>query len=475
MPSPTSSAPQVSPRQLRLMMFLITGAMFMEILDGSIIATALPAMAQSFGTSAIELNVGISAYLLALGVFIPASGWVADRLGTRTVFSLAIALFTLSSALCGLASDLPTFVGLRVLQGLSGAMMVPVGRLLVLRYTPKAQLMAAMSALVWPALVAPVIGPPLGGFITTHLGWRWIFYLNVPLGLIGLVVALRLVPQVGSEERRPFDLPGFALVSGGLFALLTGLERLPLKVDAWGVGLLMVGLILLGFATAHFRRTAQPLLSLEPFRVATFRVSARGGSVVRMAIGSAPFLLPLLFQLGFGYDAFHSGLLVLTVFGGNLAMKSMTTRVLRRFGYRPVMLGNGTLCMLALSACALINPSMPVAVTVMILVLSGMVRSMQFTTTGTLAYADMPKERMADANGLFTTISQLTMAGSVTLGAIAIRLSQSLAETLGWADTGAPYRLAFLMVAAVGLLGLIDVARLPRGAGDHFVSRSGSS
>jgi EmrB/QacA subfamily drug resistance transporter len=474
MSSAVPTTPPVSPRQLRLMMFLITGAMFMEILDGSIIATALPAMAQSFGTSAIELNVGISAYLLALGVFIPTSGWVADRLGTRTVFCLAISMFTIASALCGLASSLPVFVGLRVLQGLSGAMMVPVGRLLVLRYTPKAQLMAAISALVWPALVAPVIGPPLGGFITTHLGWRWIFYLNVPLGVIGLIAALRLVPQVLGDERRPFDITGFALVSCGLFALLTGLERLPVTADAWGLGLLLAGLALLLAATRHFRRATTPLLSLEPFGITTFRVASRGGTLVRMAIGSAPFMLPLMFQLGFGYDAFHSGLLVLTVFGGNLAMKSMTTHILRRFGYRPVMLYNGALCMLALSACALISPSMPVAVTVMILVCSGMVRSMQFTTTGTIAYADMPKDRMADANGLFTTISQLTMAGSVTLGAICIRLSQSLAEALGWAGSGTPYRVAFLMVAAAGLLGLVDVARLPRGAGDHFVSRTGA-
>lgn len=457
-------------QRIRRIKRLVTAAMFMEILDGSIITTALPAIAHSFGRSPLELGIGISAYLLALAVFIPVSGWVADRVGTRTVFASAIGLFTLASVLCGLAQDLPAFVATRVLQGVGGAMMVPVGRLLVLRFTPKAELMGALAALVWPALIAPVVGPVLGGFITTHLGWRWVFFINVPFGLLGLLAAWVLVPNV-KETPRPFDTLGFVLAGGGLFALLLGLERLPVVVDSWAAGLVLAGLALLRTAVWHLRRSPHPVVQLDPFQHATFRTAARGGAVLRMAIGSVPFLLPLMFQVGFGYGADEAGLLLLAVFAGNLGMKTLSVHVLRRFGYRQVLLVNGFLCMASLVAIGLLSPATPLAITVLALVCSGMARSMQFTTTNTLAYADIPQDRMADANGLFNTISQVTMAASVTLGAMATRLAEVLCQWLAIGGPGVAYRLAFVGVAAVGCWGLWDAARLPKGAGDHFISK----
>jgi EmrB/QacA subfamily drug resistance transporter len=466
-----SLSPPLDATRLRMVMWLVTGAMFMEILDGSIIATALPDMARTFGTSALELNIGISAYLLALGVFIPVSGWVADRVGARTVFAWALALFTATSALCALSTDLRVFVALRVLQGMSGAMMVPVGRLVVIRLTPKERLMAALQSLVWPALIAPVLGPPLGGFITTHFGWHWIFYLNVPLGLLALVLALKYVPDIAGQERKAFDWPGFLLSGVGMFLLLSALERLTVHADAASVLTLVLGCLLLGLAVRHFRRAPAPMIGLGPFRQHTFVVAARGGALLRAATGSVPFLLPLMLQVGFGLDAFRAGLLVLCVFAGNLAMKTVTTPLLRRFGYRPLMVWNGLLCMVSVAACALIGPDTPLALTVPLLVFSGMVRSMQFTTNGTLAYADMPKEHMSDANGLFNTVVQLTMAASVTLAAICTRAAQFLCEWWGWTSPGADYRLAFVLIALIGLLGLIDPLRLPRGAGDHFLAR----
>ena len=457
--------------RLRWVMYLVTGAMFMEVLDGNIIATALPDMARSFGVQAVQLNVAMSAYLLALGVFIPVSGWIANRLGPRNVFACAIAGFTLTSVACGLVTDLHTFIALRVLQGASGALMVPVGRLLVLRHTPQAGRMAAMSNLVWPALVAPVLAPPLGGFIVKHASWHWIFFLNVPLGLVAFGLALWLIPKMEPEPRKPFDWTGFVLCGGGMFALLGGLEQLANAVDAVNLLTCIGGAFLLAAAVRHFHRAASPMLDLAPMQIPTFRAAMVGGSISRMGISSLPFLLPLMFQLGLGMDALHSGLWLLVMFAGNLAMKTVTTPILRRFGYRPVMLWNGLLAALCLAAWALVGPATPAAVLVPMLFISGMTRSMQFTSLGTIAFADVPERQMADANGLFNVISQVSMAAGITLGAMAIRLGQGLKAPLGVGTSAFEYKLAFGVAATFALAGLLDTLRLPHGAGDHFIAR----
>jgi EmrB/QacA subfamily drug resistance transporter len=469
----TEASAPISATRLKLLTFLVTGSLFMEVLDGNIITTALPEMAKSLGTTPVELNVGVSAYLLALGVFIPVSGWIADRLGARTIYTLAIALFTLASTFCATADSLNAFVFLRVMQGASGAMMVPVGRLVVLRQTPKAGLMTAMSNLVWPALIAPVIAPPLGGFITTHFSWHWIFLINLPLGLLALTAAIALVPNLKEDNRGPFDWRGFTYCSLGTFALLSGLETLSSSIGPTSICLVLAGLLFITVALLHFRATASPMLDLSAFRIMTFRAAMIGGSITRMGIGSVPFLLPLLFQIGLGYSAFQSGLMLLIVFAGNLAMKIMTTPILRRFGYRRVLLVNGVLAALSVTAGAAITSETPWELIVIILLLNGVTRSMQFTALGTVAFADIEKSQMSDANSLFNTISQLTMAAGITLAALALRLGDSLAIQIPGPDALTAYHAAFLLMGLLTLFGLIDCWRLPANAADHFVGRSG--
>ncbi|MBZ0056750.1 MULTISPECIES: MFS transporter [unclassified Leclercia] len=447
---------------------LVAGAFFMEFLDGTVIATALPDMAKSFGVQAVDLNIGISAYLITLAVLIPASGWIADRFGARKVFTLALAIFTLASVLCGLATSVDQFVAMRVLQGMGGALMVPVGRLAVLRTTPKHLLITAIATLTWPALVAPIIGPPLGGFITSYANWRWIFFINVPLGLIAIVLALRIIPDIYEETRRPFDTPGFIATSVAMVSLVYAMEMMGAEQvnTTITLALLAIGMVTMIYALRHFRRAEWPMIRLDALQVPTFRVTMFGGSLFRASISAVPFLLPLLFQVGFGMDAFHSGLLVLAVFVGNLTIKPATTPLLRGLGFKKLLLINGALNVLALLACAFLTPQTPVWVIMLILYFGGVFRSIQFTAISTLAFADVPSPQMSYANTLFSTATQLAVGLGITLGAIGIRIGELFSELLGMESLpGISFRLAFVAIALVCLLGMVDTLRLVKDAG----------
>ncbi|MDH0060615.1 MFS transporter [Leclercia adecarboxylata] len=453
---------------------LVAGAFFMEFLDGTVIATALPDMAKSFGVQAVDLNIGISAYLITLAVLIPASGWIADRFGARKVFTLALAIFTLASVLCGLATSVDQFVAMRVLQGMGGALMVPVGRLAVLRTTPKHLLITAIATLTWPALVAPIIGPPLGGFITSYATWRWIFFINVPLGLIAIVLALRIIPDISEETRRPFDTPGFIATSVAMVSLVCAMEMMGAQQvnTTLTLALVATGVVTLIYALRHFRRARWPMIRLDALQVPTFRVTMYGGSLFRASISAVPFLLPLLFQVGFGMDAFHSGLLVLAVFVGNLTIKPATTPLLRGLGFKKLLLINGALNVLALLACAFLTPQTPVWVIMLVLYLGGVFRSIQFTAISTLAFADVPSPQMSYANTLFSTATQLAVGLGITLGAIGIRIGELCSEMLGLeALPGISFRLAFVAIALVCLLGMFDSLRLVKDAGSAVSSK----
>ncbi|MDN2629212.1 MFS transporter [Klebsiella pneumoniae] len=447
---------------------LVAGAFFMEFLDGTVIATALPDMARDFGVTAVELNIGISAYLITLAVLIPASGWIADRFGARAIFTLALAIFTLASVFCGLSTEVHIFVAMRILQGVGGALMVPVGRLAVLRTTPKHQLIKAIATLTWPALVAPIIGPPLGGFITRYASWHWIFFINVPLGLAAIILSLRIIPDIRETERRSFDLSGFITTSVAMVSLVTAMERLgDRQPQIWPtLALAALGFGCLLYSIRHFRRAAAPMVRLDALQVPTFRVTMYGGSLFRASISAVPFLLPLLFQVGFGMDPFHSGLLVLAVFVGNLTIKPATTPLIRWLGFRRLLLINGALNVCSLLACALLTPQTPVWAIMLILYLGGVFRSIQFTGVSTLAFADVPAAQMSDANTLFSTASQLAVGLGITLGAIVIRLGEQVGDWLHLTELpGISFRLSFVFIALICLVGMIDSLHLAKTAG----------
>ncbi|HFY9904427.1 TPA: MFS transporter [Klebsiella pneumoniae] len=447
---------------------LVAGAFFMEFLDGTVIATALPDMARDFGVTAVELNIGISAYLITLAVLIPASGWIADRFGARAIFTLALAIFTLASVFCGLSTEVHIFVAMRILQGVGGALMVPVGRLAVLRTTPKHQLIKAIATLTWPALVAPIIGPPLGGFITRYASWHWIFFINVPLGLAAIILSLRIIPDIRETERRSFDLSGFITTSVAMVSLVTAMERLgDRQPQIWPtLALAALGFGCLLYSIRHFRRAAAPMVRLDALQVPTFRVTMYGGSLFRASISAVPFLLPLLFQVGFGMDPFHSGLLVLAVFVGNLTIKPATTPLIRWLGFRRLLLINGALNVCSLLACALLTPQTPVWAIMLILYLGGVFRSIQFTGVSTLAFADVPAAQMSDANTLFRTASQLAVGLGITLGAIGIRLGEQVGDWLHLTELpGISFRLSFVFIALICLVGMIDSLHLAKTAG----------
>ncbi len=453
---------------------LVAAVFFMENLDATVIATALPTMAREFGTAAAHLSVGVSAYLVALTVFIPISGWMADRFGARRVFASAIVVFTLSSLLCAASGTLLAFTAARTLQGLGGAMMVPVGRLVVLRDTPKAQIVRAIAILTWPALVAPVLGPPVGGWIATHWGWPWIFLLNLPLGAIALAAALLLVRN-GDEKHAPFDVPGFVLTGLGFLLFMAGLEAAS-RADVSRVlalAMLVAGVALLAVSARYLRRAPHPLFGLEPLAIATFRVTALGGSLFRTAISSAPFLLPLMFQLAFGYSAVEAGTLLLWLFAGNLAMKPATTRIMHSFGFRNVLVGNGLLIAAGFAACATLSADTPHWLVCALLFVTGMTRSMQFTAMNTIGFADVPQPQMRHATTLFSVLQQMNSGMGIAVGALAL----SVAALIHGSPQGSPgvadFHLAFAMIAALAAVAIVDSARLPRDAGQRLLARGG--
>jgi EmrB/QacA subfamily drug resistance transporter len=468
------SPPPPSLRQSIVIALLVAGAFFMEQLDGTVIATALPQMAESFGVAPVDLNIGMSAYLLTVAVFIPASGWVTDRFGARSVFASAIVTFTVASVLCAASGSLCAFTAARVLQGIGGAMMVPVGRLIVLRNTEKQHFVRMIAYLTWPALAAPVVGPPLGGFITTYSSWQWIFLLNVPLGVAGLSLALILIPNSKGERNGAFDWAGFALTGFASFSLMYSLEAIGRSTVSWFVTapLLAAGAAASIHAVRHALGAAHPLLDLGAFKVPSFAVTISGGMPFRIAISAVPFLLPLMFQVGFGLSPLDSGLLVLAVFAGNLGMKPATNFVLGRFGFRRTLIWNGWFGIATVLACGLITSSTPVVITVAVLFLNGLTRSMEFTTINSLSFCDLDQARMSGANTLFSMLQQMGNAMGVAGAAIMLRVA-GLAHPDDAGATVTDFRVAFWAIGIAGAVGVWHFRTLAPDVGAALTVKKG--
>ena len=444
----------------------------MENLDGTIIATAAPAMAADLSVRAVDINVAITAYLVTIAVGIPVSGWLTNRFGGRRILLCAIATFTVGSALCAFSGSLGMLVIARVLQGTGGAMMVPVGRLVVLRATAKRDLLDATAYLTWPALLAPVLAPALGGWIVSVASWPWIFLINLPLGIVAFVVAGRIVPTERSPAVGPLDWVGFLLCAGFLLCLLVGAELIggSSRVGPAGlVPLIAAGLVLAVTTGWWLRRTDRPLLRFGALRQQSFRAGNVSGSVYRMVISAAPFLLPLLFQVGFGWSPVLAGGLVLLLFVGNVAIKPATSPLIRRLGFRAVLVVSIAAGGLVFGLVATLSAASPLPWIAVLLVLSGIFRSTGFSAYNSLQFADIDPPQMSDANTLASTLQQVAAALGIAVAAIVVRLSDGYLEPSAlpvW-----PYRIAFLVLAGLMVWPLLGALRLHRGAGDEVAGR----
>lgn len=457
-------------RRQRSVALLVAGTFFMENLDGTIVATAAPSMARSLGVTSADIGVTITAYLLTLAVLIPLSGWITQRFGVRRVFLSAIALFTFASVLCAISTNVVELTAFRVLQGIGGSMMVPVGRLAVLGSTAKADVIRAIALLTWPALAAPVIAPLLGGVFTSYLTWHWIFLVNVPLGIVAFLVALRLIPA--SPEQRPpgLDWVGLVLTCLAVAALVVLADLLAEAEVIWATSsaVALVSVVLAVWAIRHLRRAAHPLLQLNILRVPTFLVSHRGGAVFRVTVNAVPFLLPLMFQDAFGWSPVKAGAMVLFVFVGNLVIKPATTTLLMRFGFRSLLLVATSCAVLSMVVNGLLNPHTSLVVVAVVLTFGGMARSVGFTAYNTLAFADVAPVQLPGANTLSSTVQQVAIGFGVAVGAVALRAGDPIA---GWTNLAGPvgaYRIAFFVVAALTLFPVFEALRSDRSSGNSL-------
>ena len=451
---------------------VIATALFMENLDSTVISTSLPAIATDLNEDPVALKLALTAYLLSLAIFIPASGWTADRFGTRKVFRAAILVFAAGSILCGLSSTLPQFVGARMIQGMGGAMMTPVGRLVLMRSVPRSDIVRALAWLTVPALIGPVIGPPLGGFITTYFHWRWIFWINIPISILGVILATIYIADVREEDTPPLDLKGFLLIGVALSCLIFGFSALGRGVVAGPVdaALIAMGFACLGLYIRHALTTPHPILDLRLLALPTFRASVAGGFFFRLGLGATPFLLPLLFQMGFGLTPFQSGALTFVSTLGAMAMKPTAGPILKWLGFRTVLAGNAVLSTAFFFVNCLFTAATSHAVIIAVLLVGGFFRSLQFTAINAVAYAEVDDRRMSHATSLAAVGQQLSLSVGVTLGAGALELARARHGAGSALEVG-DFAPAFLLVGGVSLASLWFFARLAPDAGAEISGR----
>ena len=442
---------------------LIAGCFFMEMLDGTIVSTAAPQIGASLDTTAASIGLVITAYLLTVATLIPLSGWLTARFGARRILLGAIALFTLASLACAASGSLGELVAMRVLQGVGGAMMVPVGRMAVLGPAEKPDIPRLMAYIVWPGLVAPVLAPLLGGLITTYANWHWLFLINAPLGAAAFATAWRLVSDGPRQSPPPLDWAGVLLSCAGLAGLTWAAHLCSESPTPWAVtgGLAALSVLALAAAARHLLRTAHPLVNLRILATPSVRASVAGGSLLWTVVSAVPFLLPLLFQEVFGWSAVKSGAVVLFVFVGNIGIKPATTGLLNRYGLRWLLLAGGLVLAATMAGCAFLTASTPVLLIALLLTVSGAARSVGLTGYSVLAISETPPERMNDANTLSATLTQTAAGLGVAVASVALRAGAAVSG-----DQGTAYGIAFGVLAVIALLAAADAARLHPATGD---------
>ncbi len=452
----------------RLVPLILAVALFMENMDSTVIATSLAAIAHDIGSEPIALKLALTAYLVALAIFIPISAWMADRWGARNVFRVAIVIFVLGSISCAISNSLLTFVGSRFLQGFGGALMTPVARLVLVRVTPRNHLVDAMAWLSIPGLIGPIVGPPIGGFITTYASWHWIFLINVPIGIIGIALVSWLLPDWTRNEPRRMDFLGFFLCGTAFAGWVFGISvmTLPALPIGFGIGALIVGTIAWALYLPHARRTEYPLLDLKLFRFPLFRMSVVAGTFFRLGTGAMPFLFPLMLQLAFGLTPFQSGAITFASAVGAFGAKFVAEPILERLGFRLTLVIATFVTVLGVVAMGLYTPQTPLPLMMTLLVITGFFQSMFWTSTNAFTFADIDDKNAGQATAISQVAIQLSLAFGVALGGgvlEGVRLLHGGGEPLL-----GDFHIAFYVIAAVAMISTALFMRLPRTAGRHL-------
>ena len=448
----------------------VASALLMEFLDSTALSTALPTLARAFHTDPVHLKLALTSYLLALAVFAPASGWVADRFGAKRVFLCAMGVFLTGSALCGQSHTLGELITFRVVQGIGGAMMTPVGRLIVVASAPRDRFVSAMSWFTMPALIGPLLGPPLSGLILGVASWPWIFYVNIPIGIAGMAAVAGFVPAISRPDPGRFDLGGFLLVAVGIVALTTVAETAGVGLAPWPLelALALTGLLAMAGFVRHVARVARPVLNLRLLRDRSFRASISGGTLVRLGLGATPLLLPLLLQIGFGWSPVKAGLLTISQAAGAMALKPVAPALLRRLGYRTVLIGSAVGTAVTIAIPSAFRADTPLALIVLVLGVSGLLRSAHFTSANALAYADVARDEVSHASTLSTVMQQVGMSLGVSVGGLALHLARGGSGAL----TPDHFTLPFLLIGFISLMAVPIYMRLPRDVGASIGGRS---
>lgn len=458
----------------RLLPLILAVALFMENMDSTVIATSLPAIAADIGTTPIALKLALTAYLVSLAIFIPISGWMADKYGAKNIFRAAIGVFIIGSICCAISNSLLAFVMARSLQGVGGAMMTPVARLVLVRSTAKSDLVGAMSWLTVPALVGPLVGPPLGGFITTYFSWHWIFLINVPIGVAGILLATRFLPAMPPVPTPRLDVTGFVLSGLAASGIVFGLSvvSLPALPPAVGVFTVITGLICGATYLWHAQRTADPILELRLFRNQSFRTAVMGGSIFRIGIGAVPFLLPLMLQLGFGFSPFQSGMITFVTALGAMGMKFATTWIFRAFGFRRVLISGSLAAAATIAVHGFFTPQTPVLVMMFLIFFGGLIRSMFFTGISVFSYAEISAAETSRATPIIAVAQQLSIAVGVSLAGLILELRTTWH---GGGLTIPDFHVAFFIVAGISALAAFAFIRLSPEAGDAVSGYNGNA